>query len=46
MKRIGMMMGAMLLMVVPLRAWHGEVTITTPNTAMILHAAEDRKSVV
>ncbi|MBQ7511608.1 MAG: alpha-galactosidase [Prevotella sp.] len=40
MKRIGMMMGAMLLMVVPLRAWHGEVTITTPNTAMILHAAD------
>ena len=35
-----MMIGALLLMVAPLRAWHGEVTITTPNTAMILHAAD------
>jgi len=40
MMKLGMMTGALLLMTAPLRAWHGEVTVTTPNTAMILHAVE------
>ena len=32
--------GFLLMLVTPLRAWNGEVVITTPKTAMILHAEE------
>ncbi|MBQ8701611.1 MAG: alpha-galactosidase [Prevotella sp.] len=40
MKRIMTVMGAALLTAMPLRAWNGDVTISTPNTMMIVHAAD------
>ena len=42
MKKILFIAGAMLLAASHLSAWNGEVVITTPNTALILHADEGK----
>ena len=40
MKKKLFVIGAMLLLNTSLHAWNGEVTVSTPNTVMILHAQE------
>ena len=42
MKKHAFILGALLTTAGQLSAWHGEVTVSTPNTAMILHAVEGK----